>query len=384
MIYFDNSATTMPCKEAVERMQTAMIALWGNPSSVHHVGNEAQKLVTQAKKEILCALGAPMKTPGDGNSLIFTGSGTEANNLAVFGTIRAKKRVGTPKIITTDSEHPSVIEAVKALVANGEVTWYALSTKAGKLDMDELARELTPNTALVSVMAVNNETGACYDTASAFALTHRLCPQAVTHCDAVQGFGKIPISPKTMGADLVTLSGHKVHGPKGIGALYVAPHILKEKKLVPHIYGGGQENGLRSGTENTVGIAGFGAAVSAMQPMAQAAEVRRYLLENLPNEVTANLPENPAPHILNLTLPHIKSETMLNFLSAKGIYVSAGSACASHGKHASYVLTGFGLTPAQADTSLRVSLAHDTTKEEADTFLTALQQGLQTLIRMKK
>jgi cysteine desulfurase len=384
MIYFDNSATTAPSMAAFAKMQEAIALLWGNPSSVHTVGNDAQKLVAQAKKEILASLGAPQKAPADANSLVFTGSGSEANNLAVFGTIRAKSRAQKPRIITTNSEHPSVLEAVRYLEARNEAEAVFLSTKGGPIDLDELKNALTSNAVLLSIMAVNNETGACYAVKEAFALAKSICPQITTHCDAVQAFGKIPVNAKTLGADLITLSAHKIHGPKGIGALYVAPHILKEKKLVPHIFGGGQENGLRSGTENTVGIAGFGAAVADLHSITKAKEVRQYILDHLPREVQANLPKTPAPHILNLTLPRIKSETMLNFLSAQKICVSAGSACASHGKHASYVLDAFGLSAAQADTSIRLSFSHENTIAQAEEFLQALQKGLQTLIRMKK
>ncbi len=383
MIYFDHSATTCPSKTVQDRMKEAM-SVFGNPSSVHRVGNDGQKLVTQAKKEVLGALGLALKTPADANSLVFCGSGTEANNLAIFGTVRAKSRLQQPQIIVTDSEHPSVLEAARALEARKEAKVAYLSTKGGQIDLNELKSLLTADTVLLSIMAVNNETGACYDVQEAFALAKQICPQIVTHSDCVQAFGKIPVCAKTLGADLITLSAHKIHGPKGVGALYVAPHIFKEKKLVAHIFGGGQENGLRSGTENTIGIAGFGAAAATLSPMTQAKEVRDYLLDHLPCEVTANLPKTAAPHILNITLPRIKSETMLNFLSAQEIYVSAGSACASHGKHASYVLHAFGLTDAQADTSLRISLSHDSTVEEAQAFLDALQKGLQMLIRMKK
>ncbi len=383
MVYFDHSATT-PLSPKVKERMAAAIECFGNPSSVHHVGNEAQKTVTQARKEVLFALGVPMKAPADANSLIFCGSGTEANNLAVFGTVRAKNRTRMPKVIVTDSEHPSVLEAVRALEARGEAKVDYLSTRHGALDLNQLQTLLTPDTVLLSIMAVNNETGACYAVKEAFALAKERCPDIVTHSDCVQAFGKIPLCAKTLGADLITLSSHKIHGPKGVGALYVAPHILKEKKLVAHLYGGGQENGLRSGTENTIGIAGFGAACADMQPMTTAAQVRDYLLARLPEGVKANLPTTPAPHILNITLPCIKSETMLNFLSSQQIYVSAGSACASHGKHASYVLRAFGLTDAEADASLRISLSHDSTIEEADAFLSALQKGVQMLVRMKK
>lgn len=380
--YFDNSATTQPCKEAVAAMQEAAEQLWGNPSSVHAAGDAAQHLVKNARRAILRALGANANTVTDEQSLVFCGSGTEANNLAIFGTYYAKKHRTTPRIITTDSEHPSVLEPMARLAEQGVEVVY-LSTRGGEIDLEQLRAALTPNTVLLSMMHVNNETGAVYDVARAFALAKQLCPNVVTHTDCVQAFGKIPTRAKSLRADLVTVSAHKIHGPKGIGALYVAPEILKAKKLVPLIWGGGQENGMRSGTENTVGIAGFGAAVEAMQPMTEAAKIRDYLIAHLPEEIQANLPKNAAPHILSLTMPRIKSETVVSSLSSRGICISAGSACASHGKKVSHVLSAFGLTREQADCTVRVSLPHDATQAGADALLEALAYAVAHHIRMK-
>ncbi len=384
MIYFDNSATTPLCSEAKAAMTEAM-EQFGNPSSVHGQGAKAHAITDRARKVILKALGAPAMTPADLSALIFTGCGTEANNLAVFGTYHAKKYAFRPRFITTDSEHPSMLEPVRRLEEWGAEVVY-LSTKGGKVELAELEQALTPQTVFLSMMAVNNETGACYPIQEAFAMAKKKCPGIVTHTDCVQAFGKLPLSVRNSGADLISISAHKVHGPKGVGALYVSPEIRKAKKLVPYLLGGGQENGFRSGTENVLGIAAFGGAVSAPDfgKTEACAAVREYLLQHLPAGVQANLPPVCAPHILNLTLPDLKSETVVHFLSAKEIYVSAGSACASHGKGGSPVLRAFGLTERQADTSIRISLANDVTVQDADAFLEALQQALSTLIRIRR
>ena len=380
MIYFDNSATTQPCEAAIVKMREAAESIWGNPSSLHQAGLRAHHLVEDARAQILTALGVRGSASG---TLFFCGSGTEADNLAVFGTAYAKKSGRVKRIVTTDSEHPAILEPCKQLEARGDFEIVRLSTRGGKLDLAELEEAITPDTILLSVMTVNNETGACYDVKSAFSIAKQKQPQIVTHTDAVQAFRKIPFSATSLGADLVTISGHKIHGPKGIGALYVANAVLKAKKLVPLIYGGGQENGMRSGTENTIGIAGFGAAAAQPVSMEQAAQVRAYLLAHLPQGVQANLPAVAAPHILNLTIPGLKSETLLNDLSQNGICISAGSACASHGKHVSHVLLAFGLSAKEADCSVRVSLQETSTIAEADAFLAALQTSLATRARIR-
>ncbi len=384
MIYFDNSATTMLCEEALIALQQTAKE-FGNPSSAHGLGAKSHTLVDHARKVILRSLGAPALTPMDLNCLIFTGGGTEANNLAVFGTYHAKKHAVPPRFITTDSEHPSVLEPMRRLESRGAEVIY-LPTKGGTLDLAALEQVLTKETVFLSMMAVNNETGACYPIKEAFALAKQRCPGIVTHTDCVQAFGKIPLSVRNLGADLISVSAHKVHGPKGVGALYVSPEVRKAKKIVPYLLGGGQEYGLRSGTENVPGIVAFGAAVGAPSfgKTEACAQVRDYLLSHLPEGVIANLPPVQAPHILNLTLPDLKSETVVHFLSAKEIYVSAGSACASHGKGGSHVLKAFGLTDRQADTSIRISLANDATVADADGFLEALQQALATLVRIRR
>ncbi|MBQ7821135.1 MAG: cysteine desulfurase [Clostridia bacterium] len=393
-IYFDNSATTSLCRDACERMKDVMENLWGNPSSMHEKGVEAEKAVTQARNEILTALGVKgLSSIGD-NRLIFTASGTEADNLALLGVCYSKKFVPGKNIIISDSEHPAVLEPAAKLEREG-YTVVRIPTKDGIPDMDALEDAVDKNTAIVSVMLVNNETGALNDIKRISKLVKSINPEALIHTDAVQGFMKMRFTPTSLGADLITLSAHKIHGPKGVGALYVDPAVFKARKLVPIIYGGGQEKGFRSGTENTVGIAGFGAAVKAgMQTLdpdiASMISVRDHICNTVTNDpafanIKLNIPKGErAPHIVSLRLPDIKSETMLHYLSREGIYISSGSACSSNTGHVSGTLISFGLSEREADSTLRVSLSRDSTKEDADIFLKALLDGTGKLISMKK
>lgn len=382
----DNSATTPLCDSAVEAMNHAM-RMYGNPSSLHTLGYEAAKLLGTARDSIGSALGVRMMKAEE---LIFTSCGTEANNLALFGVAYAKSRRTANKIITTDSEHPSVEKTLQALEADGfEVV--RIGTRGGVLNFEQLEKELDDKVLLVTMMMVNNETGAAYDLVRAFKLAKERCPSVVTHCDAVQGFLKLRFSPITLGADLVSISSHKIHGPKGVGALYVSREILKQKKLVPRMLGGGQEFGFRSGTENVIGIAGFGAAVRETgrgldEKIQKMAALREYTLLKLSSlDVTLNVPlALCAPHILNFTLPKIKSETMLHYLSGEGIYVSGGSACSSHSHMPSPSLLAFGLSPNDSENSIRVSLSEYNTEEEIDRFVECLKNGLNVLVRIRR
>ncbi len=385
-IYLDNSATTYLCPEAKDALSRA-VELCANPSSLHAAGQIAHKAVEEARAALLAAL--DVRLPAT-RKVIFTSCGSEANNLAIFGTVRAKKFRHLPRIITTDSEHPSILEPLKALEARGEAEVVKLSTQGGKLDLAELDAALNERTVLLSVMLVNNETGAVYPVAEAFALAHRKIPGLLCHTDLTQGFLKV--LPKggydKLGADLLTVSGHKIHALKGIGALVVTKDVLKAKRLIPCLYGGGQEDGLRSGTENVAGILTLGAAAkagraSAPADIARMADLRQMLRSALPDSVQVNVPATPAPHILSIRLPRIKSQTALNALSAKGIYVSSGSACAAHGGHGSYVLLGFGLTPDEADCTLRISLSRYTTDQELLAAAKAIREVCDTLIQIK-
>lgn len=386
MIYFDNSATTEICSAAREKMIEA-IAKYGNPSSRHAKGLEARAMIDKAREQVGQALGVSRPAP---ENLIFTSCGSEANNLAILGGVYSKDRKRAKKIITTDSEHPSVSRVMQRLESDGfEII--RISTRGGVIDREALGKALDDRVALVSMMLVNNETGAVYDIKDIFAEVKRKAPDAITHCDAVQGFLKLRFTPKTLNADMVSVSAHKIHGPKGVGALYVSPEIIKQKKLVPHLLGGGQEGGFRSGTENTVCIAGFGAAAEQGRLMMATNIEKMIALRDLCQigaieaGAKANIPEGErAPHILSITLPGIKSETMLNFLSSKGFCVSAGSACSSHSRNISSALVGFGLSESEADTTIRISFCENNTEDEAAAFCAALKEGIERLVRIRR
>lgn len=385
-IYFDNSATTPLCTEAKATMRDAM-DYFGNPSSLHPIGVDAKALLEDSRKKVFHALGLRGEpAPGE---LIFTASGTEADNLALFGVSHAKERRKGGTILSTDSEHPAIENCLAALEKEG-YTVVRIPTKGGALDFDAYEKALSNKVFLVSMMLVNNETGARYDLEKAFRMAKALNPDIVTHTDAVQGFLKFPFPPATLGTDLVTLSSHKIHGPKGVGALYVSPDARRRKDLVPLIRGGGQEAGFRSGTENLIGIAGFAAAAEIGKKNLSAdaktcQELLAYAKERLAGlEVRLNLPPLAVPHILNLTLPGIRSETMLHELSKDGICVSNGSACSSHDKHLSRALLAFGLAPADVECSMRLSFSHTNTKDEIDTFVASLSSALSRLVRIKR
>ncbi len=366
---------------------TQAMGVYGNPSSLHSVGLAAQRLLDEARSQVASALGVRTLKPGQ---LIFTASGTEATNLAICGCAYAKTRRGTPKIVTTDSEHAATENTLRNLEADGFHV-VRISTRGGVLDMSQLERELDSDTVMVTMMLVNNETGARYDLAKVFSMAKQKNPQVITHCDAVQGFLKYKFTPATLGADLISISAHKIHGPKGVGALYVSADILKQRKLIPVLVGGGQEFGFRSGTENVIGIAGFGAAVrkgfaSMDDDIAHMTALREYAILKLSFlDVRLNVPLGAtAPHIINFTLPNIKSETMLHYLSSEGVFVSSGSACSSHSHAPSRALTAFGLNAHDADCSIRVSLSAQNTEADIDALVEHLHNGLCALIRVKR
>ena len=387
-IYFDNSATTRPSGAVLALYMQVAKEEYGNPSSRHARGQRAASLLTSARKTLLAALGAR-----DGR-ILFTAGGTEANNLALFGRAYAKERFARGgRIITTEGEHASVSLPLDALARAG-FDIVRIPTVGGTPDMDALMAALTPKTVLLSIMAVNNETGAVYPTAAIGAAMRRACPDAVLHVDATQAFMKIPLSPKSLGADLLTVSSHKIEGPKGVGALWVSDAVIKSRGLSPVTLGGGQEEGLRSGTENVPAVCAFAEAARLAKEsfdarVAQIALVREYLLDALAKHpvlkdaVTPNTPPVFAPHILSLTVNGFKSETVLNDLSARGIYVSSGSACASNARNLSAALLAFGKTEAQTDATIRLSFSHHNTVEEADEFLSALESIVQTRARMR-
>ena len=382
-IYFDNSATTKISEGAKKKMTEVMDFHFGNPSSLHKIGLDAEKIVKEARDIILSGLGV---TRGVAGELIFTSGGTESNNIAILGVVNSKQRKGNEKILTTQGEHSSVEKVLAHLESKGYKI-VRVPTKKGELDLDFI-RENGKDTILASFMHVNNETGAVYNVKEAFDIVRELSPAVVCHSDCVQSYMKVKFNKKTLGADLISLSAHKVNGAKGVGALYIDPQIIKTKKIVPIIYGGGQENNFRSGTENVYGIAAFGQAVkehtaSMRDEILQMQELKDYIIKGLEElGVAVNKPVSAAPHIISVTAQGIRSETMLHFLSSKGIYVSSGSACSSNDKSKkSEALSAFGLDNNQADSTVRISLCPQNTKEEAEELFKAVREAISSLAK---
>ncbi len=369
MIYFDNSAST-PLSPGVKAALLEEIEYFANPSSLHRLGFEAEKRLNRARGEVAASLGALPE------EIVFTGGGTEADNLAVFGAAEKMHRRGK-KILTTDSEHPAVESALKKLEERGFAV-VRLSTRGGKLDLDEVAAAADESTVLAAVMHTNNETGAVYDVSALSQIVKKKNPEALVFSDGVQGYLKSPIDPKTMGVDLLSLSAHKVGGPKGVGALYIKKGLV----LPPLIHGGGQERGIRSGTENLPGIVSFGRAAregreAFEENREKMARVRRAILEGLRGEgrVKANLPETPSCHILSLQVQGYPSEVLLHMLSEREVFVSSGSACSSK-KGKSPVLRAFGLSQKESDCTIRLSFSPFNTVEEGAAFVKILKQIL--------
>lgn len=375
-IYFDNAATTAVDKDVAELACNVMCEQYGNPSSLHSKGVKAQLLIERAQKQLLTALGAKS------GKVIFTSGGTEANNLAIFGSADAGKRRGN-RIITTTIEHSSVIDSAHELKKQGFDVIEIPPEPNGIISAEKLLSFCNEDTILVSVMAANNEIGTIQPVEQIAKPLKRLSPNALLHVDAVQAFGKMPFSVKTLGADLMTVSGHKIHAPKGIGALYIADRV----RITPRQFGGGQQGRLRPGTESVPLIAAFGlAAQKAQQNLTEnakkSAEVKAVLLKLLGDidGITINSPEqNCLPYVLNCSVLGYRSETLLHFLEAKGIYVSSGSACSMGAK--SHVLAAMGKTPAEIDSALRISFSKYSTTEQAKAFVEQIKSAVQTLRR---
>jgi len=373
MIYLDNSATTKPCKEAVAAVVEALENGWGNPSSLYGFGIEAAHTLRSCRAKVAAALGAEV------DRVFFTSGGTEADNWALMS---AAKRFGKKNkhIITTAIEHHAILNTMKELEAQGYRVTYLQPDALGRIGLEVLQEALTPDTCLVSVMMVNNETGAVMPIKQMAKLVHQRCPEAVFHTDAVQGFLKIPFQAKTLGADLISISSHKVHGPKGAGALYISPRLRSFPAL---LHGGGQENNFRSGTEAMPAIAGFAAACAAIAPsltkdIAEEALLLAKCIEDLEKlEGVVINGAHEAPHILSVSIPGVPTQNSINILQDNGICVSAGSACAKG--HRSHVLTAMGLKPEIIDSSFRVSLSRETTQADVD----ALIDGVQAILNWK-
>lgn len=368
MIYLDNSATTKPCPEAVDAMVEALTTGWANPSALYSFGIEGAKALRTARAQTAAAMGAQP------DRVFFTSGGTEADNWAVFSTA---KRFGKKNrhIITTAIEHHAIEHPMKELEAQGYEVTYLAPDALGRITLDALKQALRPDTFLVSIMMVNNETGAVMPIAQMAKLVHRVCPDAVFHTDAVQGFLKVPFQAKTLGADLISVSSHKIHGPKGAGALYISPRL---RSLPPYLYGGGQESGLRSGTEAIPAIVGFAAACAAgaktlSQDIAHEAALRDHLIQRVSAMEGVQINgAHDAPHILSLSVPGVPTQNTLNLLQEDGICVSAGSACAKG--HRSHVLTAMNVRPEVIDGAFRVSLCRYNTQQEIDLLADALER----------
>lgn len=370
MIYLDNSATTKPCREAVDAMVRGLTDAWGNPSALYGFGIDAAHDLRIARSQVAAAMGA------ETDRVFFTAGGTEADNWAIFG---CANRFGKKNkhIITTAIEHHAVLNCMKQLENQGFEVTYLHPDAEGRITADALKAALRKDTFLVSIMMVNNEVGAVMPISQMAKLTHKLAPNAIFHTDAVQGFMKIPFQAKTLGADLITVSAHKVHGPKGVGALYISPRL---KSFPPMIHGGGQESGYRSGTEAMPAILGFGAACAAIAPNVKVdIATERALLDELIAAVS-NLEgvqisgAHEAPHILNLSIPGVPTQNTINILQESGICVSAGSACAKG--HRSHVLTAMKLPPEVIDGSFRVSLSRENTREDICALVDSIQKVL--------
>ena len=369
--YLDNSATTPLCKKAKERMVDAIENTWGNPSSLHEKGIEADLLLKAARKLLAVNLSCTEK------EVFFTSGGTEGNNLAVFGAAHAQKRKGN-RIITSTVEHPSVQKAFDRLEAEGFEVIRIPTDKKSFIMLDELENAVNEKTVLISIMAVNNEVGTIQPVEELSKIAKRKNAPTLIHVDAVQAFGKIPLTPKKWGIDLMTVSSHKIHGPKGVGGIF----IKEGTKLSPVAAGGGQERDIRPGTEPMPAIAGFYGAMEELKikdSLTKLTDLRNYFVSELAKRdfVSVNSPENALPYIVNLSLRGLRSETVLNFLSDMEIYISSGSACSKG--HKSPVLTAMGLEDALIDSSIRVSMSRFTTKEQLDYFLEGIDAAVKVI-----
>jgi cysteine desulfurase len=375
--YLDNSATTPVCRAAAEKAMEMMLENYGNPSSLHTKGIEAQRELDRARSVLAGAL----KCRAD--ELTFTSGATEANNLALLGGAYARRRRGE-RIVISAVSHSSVMAAAAQLEKEGFEVVRIGTDAYGRIDPAEFAAAITPKTILTSMELVNNETGAIQPVSCMARAVKKVNAPALIHIDAVQAFGKIAVSPQKLGAHLLSVSAHKIRGPKGVGALYVqhGTHLL------PRVYGGEQERKLRPGTEALPLIAGFGAAVQALPALsegtAHAAALRNLLLDklNAMDGITVNSPDDGLPYILNFSVPGIRSETMLHHLAQHGVYVSSGSACARG--HKSHVLEAMKLSDDRIDSAIRVSFGHQNTEEDVLQLTDALQEGLATLTRRRE
>lgn len=363
-VYLDNSATTKCFDEVASIMTTVMCQDYGNPSSMHIKGMQSEKYLRYARETIARNLKVSEK------EILFTSGGTESDNLALIGTAFANARRGR-HLITTAIEHPAILQTMQYLESQGFQVTYLSVDQNGQIDLHDLNNAITDETILVSIMHTNNEIGALEPIAEAGALIKRRNPAIVFHVDAVQGYGKFRILPKRMNIDLLSVSGHKIHGPKGIGFLYINEKI----KISPIIFGGGQQKGMRSGTENVPAIAGLAKAVELVyanldEDIRNLYSLKKYFimgLNNIPELKINGLTDvDSAPHVVSVSVRGIRSEVLLHALEERGIYVSAGSACASNKPSVSATLKAIGVEESLLDSTIRFSFSIFTTKEEID------------------
>lgn len=371
--YLDNSATTQVSSGVCDKILELLKDKYGNPSSLHSKGFEAERELEHARAVIAESLGAQKE------EILFTSGGTEANNLAVLGGAEALRKRGN-RIITTAYEHSSVYESAEHLRTQGFDVVILTPNSEGQITEEALFDVLDDKTILVSVMYVNNEVGSINPVERFSSLIKKKSPNALFHIDAVQAFGKIPFKVSKIKCDLLTVSAHKIHGPKGVGALF----IRKGVRILPRLFGGKQERKLRPGTESLPLIAGFAQAAEELKVQEsydKISELSKYLREQLSSieGVTINSPENALPYIVNFSTSVIRSETMLHFLAGRGVYVSSGSACSKGAK--SHVLEALGLCDARIDTAIRVSFSKHSTKDDCDALTEGVKEGINTLAK---
>jgi cysteine desulfurase len=376
-IYLDNSATTACFPEVAEKMSQIMTQDYGNPSSMHHKGLVAENYLREAREKIAKTLKA------DEKEILFTSGGTESDNLALIGTAKTYARKGR-HLITSAIEHPAILETMKYLEGQGYTVTYLPVDSAGHISLDSLREAMTPDTVLVSLMHTNNEIGSLTPVEEAGKLIKSIDPEVIFHVDAVQGYGKSQIIPHRENIDLLSVSAHKIHGPKGVGFLY---HNAKTR-LEPIIFGGGQQKGLRSGTENTAGIYGMAMAAEKMYADLDGDRTRLYGLKARLIDGLTSLPgvsingltgTDSAPHIVSASVSGVRSEVLLHALEDKGVYISAGSACSSNRPHISETLKAIGVARELLDSTLRFSMSVMTTEEDIDAAVDAFRETVPVL-----
>nr|WP_292166942.1 cysteine desulfurase family protein [Butyrivibrio sp.] len=382
--YLDNSATTRAFDDVAQLVADTMTKEYGNPSSMHHYGKVAEDIVKKAKKQIAATLHCNEK------EILFTSGGTESDNMALIGTARSREKEVGRHLITSSIEHPAILETMKYLEKQGFEVTYLPVDKNGQVSVEDLKNAIRPDTILVSIMLVNNEIGALMPIEECGKVIKQVNPKTYFHVDAVQGYGKFHINPSKMGIDLMSVSGHKIHGPKGTGFLYVKNGV----RIVPINYGGGQQQGMRSGTENVPGIAGLGrAAEEIYENLDSHVETMRELKSYFIKAVCDKLPDvsvngktdsDCAPHIISLSIKGVRAEVLLHALEDKDIYVSAGSACSTNRPHVSDTLKSIGLDKELLDSTLRFSMSVFTTKEEIDHTVEALESVVPMLRRYSR